>query len=85
MQGAHNTLLDLEELGEEDLERLRTVYEELARQARTQGSPAMLDTGTPETGPKGLAQALSRLVLFDQHGQVVWSKPLDVQQREPPS
>jgi low affinity Fe/Cu permease len=85
MHGAHNTLLDLEELGEEDLERLRTAYEELARQARTQGSPAMLDTGTPETGPKGLAQALSRLVLFDQHGQVVWSRPLDVQQREPPS
>src|SRR5918999_3346075 len=32
--GAHNALLDLEELTERDLERLRARYEELARRAR---------------------------------------------------
>jgi low affinity Fe/Cu permease len=34
--GAHNALLDLEELTEDELDRLRAVYEELARQAREQ-------------------------------------------------
>ena len=34
IQGAHNALLDLEELDESDLDRLRTDYETLAQQAR---------------------------------------------------
>src|SRR5688572_19139512 len=33
-KGAHNALLDLEELGEGDLDRIRGHYEELARRAR---------------------------------------------------
>ncbi len=33
-EGAHNALLDLEELTEDELERLRRRYEELARIAR---------------------------------------------------
>jgi low affinity Fe/Cu permease len=48
LQGAHNSLLDLEELEAGDLERLRTVYEELARQAREQGAPGFLDPESPE-------------------------------------
>jgi len=32
--GAHNALLDLEELDEKDIEKIREPYEELARQAR---------------------------------------------------
>ena len=72
-QGAHNALLDLEELGEEELERVRALYEELARRARADLQQGLLDTGTPETGTDRVEQALSRLVLLDQHGQPLWS------------
>lgn len=48
IQGAHNALLDLEELTEEDLSRLRTRYETLARQARADLQRGLSDTGTPE-------------------------------------
>ena len=34
MEGAHNALLDLEELEEADLDRIREHYERLAREAR---------------------------------------------------
>jgi low affinity Fe/Cu permease len=48
MQGAHNALLDLEELPEDDLERFRKRYQELARKARQDLGGGELDTGTPE-------------------------------------
>jgi len=47
-QGAHNALLDLEELTQADLDRLRRRYEVLARQAREDLRRGRLDTGTPE-------------------------------------
>lgn len=34
LEGAHNALLDLEELDEKDIARIREPYEDLARQAR---------------------------------------------------
>jgi len=46
--GAHNALLDLEELEEADLERFRARYEGLARAAREALRRGELDTGTPE-------------------------------------
>ena len=46
--GAHNALLDLEELSERDLERLRARYEELARRAREDLRFGGVDTGTPD-------------------------------------
>ena len=49
-QGAHNALLDLEELSERDLERFRKRYLELAREARQDSDGGRLDTGTPEVG-----------------------------------
>jgi low affinity Fe/Cu permease len=55
VQGAHNSLLDLEELEAGDLERLRTVYEELARRAREQGAPRLLDPESPERPREGSA------------------------------
>ncbi len=55
VQGAHNSLLDLEELEAGDLERLRTVYEELARRAREQGTPGLLDLESPESPREGSA------------------------------
>jgi low affinity Fe/Cu permease len=47
-QGAHNALLDLEELDAETLEEFRTKYQALAGAARTQVSGGLKDTGTPE-------------------------------------
>jgi low affinity Fe/Cu permease len=48
MQGAHNALLDLEELTEADLDRLHAHYEALAQQARAELRRGLRDTGTPE-------------------------------------
>jgi len=47
-KGAHNALLDLEELDEETLNAFRTKYETLASDARAQLVRGGLDTGTPE-------------------------------------
>lgn len=48
-QGAHNAILDLEELDEGALEAFRGRYEALARSARQQLVEGLADTGTPET------------------------------------
>ena len=49
--GAHNALLDLEELTESDLERLRSRYEELARLSRQDLERGVRDTGSPDLSP----------------------------------
>jgi low affinity Fe/Cu permease len=47
-QGAHNALLDLEELEESQLDAFRERYEILARAARLQVGAGQGDIGTPE-------------------------------------
>ena len=47
-QGAHNALLDLEELDQETLAKFKDRYEQLARKAREAGAASGLDVGTPE-------------------------------------
>ena len=47
-RGAHNALLDLEELEEASLDAFRARYQALASAARTQLSRGDLDTDTPE-------------------------------------
>ena len=47
-QGAHNALLDLEDLEEEQLERYRRRYEALAAAARDKLRRGELDTDSPE-------------------------------------
>ncbi|MDP3796095.1 MAG: low affinity iron permease family protein [Polaromonas sp.] len=47
-QGAHNALLDLEELEEENLDAFRARYEALAKAARAELKRGLRDTGTPE-------------------------------------
>ena len=47
-QGAHNALLDLEELDETVLETFRRRYEKLARNAREGLERGLVDTGAPE-------------------------------------
>ncbi len=46
--GAHNALLDLEELEEHELDRVREVYSRLAKEARADLQKGIRDTGAPE-------------------------------------
>ena len=46
--GAHNALLDLEELDDELLDTFRAKYESLASTAREELSQGIADTGTPD-------------------------------------
>jgi low affinity Fe/Cu permease len=46
-EGAHNALLDLEELEERDLDRIRARYEALAERARRALERGRADTDTP--------------------------------------
>jgi len=50
-EGAHNGLLNLEELSESDLETFRKQYLELAEEARSRAPIGKSDTGTPEIRP----------------------------------
>jgi low affinity Fe/Cu permease len=50
MEGAHNALLDLEELEEDDLDRIRGDYEKLAEFARMELRKRKIDTGVVEVG-----------------------------------
>ena len=50
-QGAHNALLDLEELDEEELKRTLRRYEQLAAAARRRLADGRRDTGSPEVRP----------------------------------
>jgi low affinity Fe/Cu permease len=47
-KGAHLMLLDLEELDDKQLDRVRGIYEKLARKAREDSERGEEDTGTPE-------------------------------------
>ena len=47
-QGAHNALLDLEEIDDEQFERYRRSYEKLAAAAREKLEKGELDTDSPE-------------------------------------
>ena len=49
--GAHNALLDLEELEEHELERIRGGYMRLAQRARTKLRSGEPDTDAPEAAP----------------------------------
>jgi low affinity Fe/Cu permease len=49
-QGAHNVFLDLEELTEHELDRIKARYCELARAAREDALAGRGDVGTPEVG-----------------------------------
>jgi low affinity Fe/Cu permease len=52
IEGAHNGLLDLEELSEDELENFRKGYLELAEEARSEIRGGERDTGTPEAEPE---------------------------------
>jgi low affinity Fe/Cu permease len=52
MAGAHNALLDLEELEERDLDLIRSKYQHLARKAREELAAGKGDTDTPDVEDK---------------------------------
>jgi len=52
MEGAHNVLLDLEELEENQLDRIRERYIDLAREAREKLVKGETDVGRPEVHPE---------------------------------
>jgi low affinity Fe/Cu permease len=47
-EGAHLSLLDIEELSDKELDRMRDLYEKLAAKARERLRAGEPDTGTPE-------------------------------------
>src|SRR6059036_1882372 len=51
--GAHNVLLDLEELEERELDRIHANYEKIAERARTNLRKGIIDTDVPEVGKEG--------------------------------
>lgn len=48
LEGAHNALLDLEELDDKQLDRIRDNYERLAKEARKDLKQGLTDTGVHE-------------------------------------
>ena len=59
-QGAHNALLDLEDLTEADLNRIRREYGRLAAEARKNLDSGVADTDTPEVAPSQAGSAAAR-------------------------
>jgi low affinity Fe/Cu permease len=57
-EGAHTVLLDLEELDEKQLDRIRTSYEKLAKKAREDLKLGKDDTGVPDLGDEDEDEAL---------------------------
>ena len=53
MEGAHTELLDLEELEEDELDRIRAQYERIAERARAELRNGRRDTGSPDVGAAG--------------------------------
>jgi low affinity Fe/Cu permease len=54
-EGAHNALLDLEELEDLDLDRIRQTYSVLAKQARAELRKGISDTGSANQSKKASA------------------------------
>jgi low affinity Fe/Cu permease len=52
IDGAHNALLDLEELEEDELDLIRLNYTNLAKKARAELRQGVSDTGRPDMGKK---------------------------------
>ncbi len=57
-EGAHLALLDLEELDDKQLDRIRDVYERIAGDARDRAKRGGDDTGTPDLGDEWMDEAV---------------------------
>jgi low affinity Fe/Cu permease len=52
IDGAHNALMDLEELEDHELDRIRLNYSNLAKEARAELRQGIIDTGRPNMDKK---------------------------------
>ena len=59
-KGAHLALLDLEELDDKQLDKVRDTYERLAAKAREDIERGEDDTGTPDLDDEGMNEALDK-------------------------
>jgi low affinity Fe/Cu permease len=59
-EGAHNALLDLEELEEHELDHIRFSYSTLAKLARAELRKGLSDTGRPDMNKNGAARSNKR-------------------------
>ena len=67
-KGGHNALLDLEELEEEELDRIRDSYCKIAEQARARLRRGDNDTDVPEVAQlKGEVEAVKHEVTREEH------------------
>ena len=66
VKGAHNALLDLEELEDEELDRMRAYYERIAERARGHLRAGIRDAGAPEVESHEIEDI--GLVLDQEHG-----------------
>jgi len=57
IDGAHNALLDLEELEDDELDRIRLNYSNLAKKARDELRQGISDTGRPDMDKRDSATA----------------------------
>ena len=57
-EGAHNALLDLEQVDEEKMDKIRDRYTKLAEQARVAKKSGRPDTGSPAVEDSGEGQAV---------------------------
>jgi low affinity Fe/Cu permease len=57
IDGAHNALLDLEELEDQELDSIRLNYSNLAKKAREELRQGLSDTGRPDTDKNDAATA----------------------------
>lgn len=53
IDGAHNALMDLEELEDRELDHIRLNYSNLAKEARAELRQGIIDTGCPDMDKKG--------------------------------
>jgi low affinity Fe/Cu permease len=61
MQGAHNALLDLEELEEDDLDHIRADYVKLAEYARMELRKGRLDTSVLDLGTEATSRRRKKI------------------------
>jgi len=56
-KAAHNSLLDIEELSEAELDKIKARFERLARKARLESGAGQTETPFPEVSPVAIAAA----------------------------
>jgi low affinity Fe/Cu permease len=75
LEGAHNSLLDLEELTDEELDQFRERYGKLARRARTELKKGLRDTHGPAAEDSRTQKSLDSQALDSQTPMAARRRP----------